>query len=289
MPDISTNALMRISAVSANDIWAVGSQASKNEQTVTVGGQTFKLSLGGSPAPLVEHWNGVSWTEQKLPASLLKATFFTLDSIKAFSSKDVWSFGTSMNMGFVTVNRGTQPTVGAIKFAEPSGGSFTSYLLHWDGQSWNKVNLPAKNTILRNVQIISDNDIWLITDNGMLEGKPNSQLNAMYHWDGTTWSKVPEANSMDPESLLDSFSVIAPDNLWLLGHTGKNQPFMGHWDGKTWSLISPTTPAYGSAQSMAVAGSRAWAAVSVYDAKSAQKTASDTFVDSTGSMLETNC
>lgn len=289
MPSPSTNTLMHISAVSANDIWAVGSQASKNEQTVTVDGQTFKVTLGGSPAPLVEHWDGISWTERKLPASLLKATFFTLDNIKAFSSNDVWSYGTSIDMGFVAVNRGTQPTVGSTKFGGPSGGSFTSHLLHWDGQNWNQVNLPDKNTIVRDVQIISDNNIWLITENGMLEGKPGSQLNAIYHWDGTTWSKVPEVNSADPESVLNSFSVIALDNLWLLGHTGKNQPLMEHWDGKTWSQVSPTTPTYGSAQSMTVAGNRAWATVSAYDTKSAQKTASDTFVNPTGSVLETNC
>ncbi|HEY1350555.1 MAG TPA: hypothetical protein VGF67_13105 [Ktedonobacteraceae bacterium] len=292
MSDLSTNTLTSISAVSANDIWAVGSQASKNEQTVTVNGQTFKIALGGPSVPLVEHWDGKSWTERKLPASLSKSTFTTLNNVQAFASNDVWSFGTGLSPGFVVLQPGLQPTrVVSPAFVPPTGNgvSLLSYLLHWDGQSWKKMKLPATNVGLRDVHIISGHDIWLITDSGLLGGKAGSLLNTVYHWDGTTWHKVPEVNSADPESILDSFSVIAPDNVWLLGHTGKNRPLLEHWDGKTWSPVSPTTPAYGSVQSMAIAGNHAWAVVSVYDAKSAQKAGPYVFVTATGSMLETNC
>jgi hypothetical protein len=291
MPDLSTNTLTRISAVSATDIWAIGSQMSRDEQTITVNGQSFKLTFGGPPVPLVEHWDGKSWTERKLPASLAKSTFFTLNNIQAFSSNDVWSFGTSI-LGFAMFEPGTQPRkVVSPVFVPPAGTgvSLLSYLLHWDGQSWMKVKLPETNVSLRDVHIISGHDIWLITDNGLLGGKSGSLLNMVYHWDGTTWNKVPEVNSADPGSVLDSFSVSAPDNVWLLGHTGKNRPLLEHWDGKSWSPVSLTTPAYGSVQSMVVAGKRAWAVVSVYDAKSAQKAGSSIFVAPSGSMLETNC
>ncbi|MEV5960113.1 hypothetical protein AB0L70_00010 [Kribbella sp. NPDC051952] len=87
---------------SGDDVWAVGSQ-----------------QLPGSPglaAPLVEHWNGTSWTVEDLPdVGNAKAT-----AAFASSPTDVW----------VTAQYG---------LPHPQSDGF----LHWDGKSWTKVPVPG--------------------------------------------------------------------------------------------------------------------------------------------------
>ncbi|MFI5690953.1 hypothetical protein ACIA58_03855 [Kribbella sp. NPDC051586] len=87
---------------SGDDVWAVGSQ-----------------QLPGSPglaAPLVEHWDGNTWTVQDLPdVGNARAS-----SVFAASPTDVW----------VTADYG---------LPHPQSDGF----LHWDGKSWTKVPVPG--------------------------------------------------------------------------------------------------------------------------------------------------
>src|SRR5439155_14222441 len=64
--------LNSIDAISANDVWAVGS---------TVGRSSAK--------PLTLHWNGTSWSVVAVPASAVGV----LISVSASGSGDVWAVG----------------------------------------------------------------------------------------------------------------------------------------------------------------------------------------------------
>jgi hypothetical protein len=150
------------------------------------------------------------------------------------------------------------------------------------------------------VTFLADNNIWVFGDEALnANGTPiagfqwspgqDTVTNVIYHWDGSMWSKVANAPGVDGASSLDSMSVIAPGNLWLLGHTSKNQPLLEHWDGKAWSVIAPTSPVYGSATNLTIKGQRAWALVEEYSAHSAQNAQPFTLPDTTGMVLETNC
>lgn len=293
--------LTNISAISASDIWAVGTQAV--QINLQQGQPLTSLPLS---APLAEHWDGTSWTKKSLPASFQKEGL-SFGNIQALSSNDVWSFGSAavFRFSFVSVNQ-VQPTTPAIISAintatnvtgSPSGwpaGSSTSHVVHWDGQNWQEMKLPSnlsKNTSLSDVAVISDTNIWAVGSNIDPKNKQKDGLAVIYHWDGSAWSSVASAPGVDAKSSLNSISVIAPDNIWLLGSTSKNQPMMEHWDGKVWSAVSPTSPTNGSVAGMAIAGQHAWALVSKYSMQfiSPFGASNSNPTGMPGTTLETNC
>ena len=74
-PPRNTNKLYAISAVSSNDIWAVG----------------YYQDANGRLQPLTIHWDGSSW--QVVPALTATPYSYELKDISARSSDDVWAVG----------------------------------------------------------------------------------------------------------------------------------------------------------------------------------------------------
>jgi hypothetical protein len=67
--------------------------------------------------PLVEHWDGSRWSIQGIPEP---STDALLSGVVAVGPDDVWAVGWSWN-----------------------GDATTSLVLHWNGQTWSRVTLPA--------------------------------------------------------------------------------------------------------------------------------------------------
>lgn len=101
-PSQVANGLGAVSGTSASDVWAVGTVSSFNESHP-------------SPAPLIEHWNGKTWTVSTLPA--LGQYENHLTGIAAISPTDAWAVGYTFTYG-QNVTTATTPL------------SF-----HWDGSS----------------------------------------------------------------------------------------------------------------------------------------------------------
>jgi hypothetical protein len=284
LPDfLAQNQLTSIAAISANDIWATGTQA----QPTTFQGDSV---LPGKSVPLLEHWNGTNWTEKKLPPADQNADL-ALNNIQALSSNDVWSFSTN-SIFFQSVGSTFLPfppsgtTIHVIeKAVVASPTTYSPHLLHWNGQNWSEVQLSStlsKHFSLQNVAVISDTNIWAIGANSNMANKQDDGTPAIYHWNGRVWNHVVNPPGVDAKSSLNTISVIGPDNLWLLGSTDKNQPLLEHWDGQSWSWISPASPTYGAAMEVAVAGNSGWMLSSVYSSSGFSATTGTT-------ALETNC
>jgi len=94
--------LAAITAVSATNIWAVG---------------TASPSVG-TQQTLIEHWNGRGW--KIVPSPNTMSSYNVLDSVTANNAHDVWASGTSR-----------LPSDGGQTLAE-----------HWDGSSWSIVPTP---------------------------------------------------------------------------------------------------------------------------------------------------
>jgi hypothetical protein len=82
---INRNALQSVTAISEDDVWAVGTQASSS-----VGGAGQPIYFGYA---LILHWDGSAWSE--VPAAALPGTGEdgSLTGVAAISSDDVWSAG----------------------------------------------------------------------------------------------------------------------------------------------------------------------------------------------------
>jgi hypothetical protein len=125
------NVLNGVTAVAANDVWAVGN--------------TFKTDGTGFPdRPLIEHWNGTAWSIVASPAVPVEDT---LSGVAARSANDVWAVGNSVD------RTSTIPLARTLA-------------LHWDGVTWSPVATPngaSGDTALKGASATpGGGDIWSV-------------------------------------------------------------------------------------------------------------------------------
>ena len=105
-PWVTSDNLLGVTAVSQDDVWAVGHYA----------GPGGCVTLG-----LTMHWDGNEWIQVEAPPSQPQGTGTQiLNCVTALSTNDVWAAG----------------------WTSGAGGSTAPRLLHWDGSSWSVVARP---------------------------------------------------------------------------------------------------------------------------------------------------
>jgi hypothetical protein len=209
-----------VAAVASNDVWAVGYQ---------------ETSSKGSDQPLIEHWDGTSWSvvsSPKLPQG------GSLGAVTAISTNNVWAVGDSDNLSVDLVE-------------------------HWDGTSWSVVSRPAFNgslDVVYGVSADASHDVWAV-------GNPDGGL--ILHFDGTSWSRtvLPLARYGGPA--LFAVAALSPSNVWAVGMVRPSaafewRPLVEHWDGASWSVVSSPDPnpniGYNLKGIAAISASDIWAA-----------------------------
>jgi hypothetical protein len=118
--------LFRITAISRDDVWAIGA-----------------MRVGTRPsiyATLIEHWDGVSWTQVPSPSPGNRLNDLT--GIVAASPTQIWAVGSSQDAGMPSV-----PLV-----------------LHWTGSRWGRVAVPTtrRSAFLSAVSLVpgTTNRLW---------------------------------------------------------------------------------------------------------------------------------
>jgi hypothetical protein len=197
--------LQAVTAISSSDVWAVGGQAGiRNQVPVTV--------------PLIEHWNGTSWSVVPVPTAALGV----LESVSATSASDVWAVGAGQQSGQSTV------------------------ALHFDGSSWKLVRVPAPpgtSGALFGVKALSATDAWVVGESFPTAGGTGKILTD--HWDGTSWQVVaaPPVGGPGALSALSSVDAAPGTGVWAVGFwvTGAaGNSVVLHWTGTAWT--QETTP-----------------------------------------------
>jgi plastocyanin len=202
--------LADLAALSANDIWAVG---------------TISDGLDVETAGLIEHWDGTQWrVVPSVGRAEVGAYGLTLTSVAAYAPDDVWAVGRMR----VTANFGLK-----------------TFIEHWDGQRWSFVPSPNRGTPdsndLLGVAAVARDDVWAVGfTTGFTMGQGKSAL--IEHWDGTRWSVVP--TPMDNfVGGLSAVAAVSAGDVWAVGEgvvTGV--PYIAkvilHWDGTSWTRVS---------------------------------------------------
>jgi hypothetical protein len=187
------------------------------------------LVLGGSASagsgtlrmvPLVEHWDGSSWTQVDVapPGGPLDE----LEAVVAPSATEVWAFG------------------------------YTRYVQHWDGTVWQRVALPvpkgAQSPEFNGAAAISPNDIWAVGD-AELHGSTSPARAIVDHWNGHRWRLVPVPPS-GRYSRLVGVTALSATNVWAVGVVGVDsgrrvteRTLTVHWNGKVWKRVPSPNPA----------------------------------------------
>ncbi len=254
VPGLEDNKIpLDIGAMSANDVWVVGTQS--------------------SPGSLIGHWNGAGWSlvPHPDPGNFLN----TFEAVAATSANDVWAVGqyenydpyVSLPSTLIEHWNGTDwrvvpsPDVGATSQSLPgvaaiasddawavgyygtSSSDLRTLILHWNGSVWSVVpspNLGAGSNKLESVAAVSANDIWAV-GHYWSETERRERTLAM-HWDGHAWSVVPSPIAGAGDNELDGVTAISGDNIWAVGgyfdvRSGRNLALIEHWDGSHWSIV----------------------------------------------------
>ncbi len=211
-PTIAASGLNAVSAVSPTDIWAVGDQGSgPTTLAENFNGTTWSKVATPNPAgatsaelngvsalsssavwavgesssgPLVEFFNGKSWSIQASPT--IAGGGGTLNAVDALSATDVWAVG----------NTGT-------------GESRDQLIENFNGTSWSVVQAPSAHGALTGISAVSSTDIFAV--GGGTKDVPNQ----LVQFNGTTWSVVPNGPAD-----ADAVDAISATDVWAAGGSG---------------------------------------------------------------------
>jgi hypothetical protein len=143
--DVLFNTLQAVSAVSSDEVWAVG----------------FSFNGKGTPdRTLVLHWNGTAWTV--VPSPNVGAGDYDnnyLQGVHAIAPDDAWAVG---------------------YYANPTNARAGLPLaLHWDGSAWSVASIPSSEDGSRfsDVDGAAANDVWAV-------GQRNASQGLSMHYTG---------------------------------------------------------------------------------------------------------
>jgi hypothetical protein len=176
----TANVLNGITAISTNDIWAVGYtyygvlaehwdgfgwtivQSDPNNLVyygVAATASNDVWAVGGAESA-ISHWNGSTWQQVPSPGPAISYDN-GLFAVAALTPSDAWAVGNAFG-----------------------AGSTQTLTLHWNGSSWQLVPSPGRSTnifdnTLYSVAAIASNDVWAV-------GGHNGPY--AIHWNGSTWT-----------------------------------------------------------------------------------------------------
>jgi len=221
-PSAFHNVLRAVTAISTNDVWAVG--WFNNAQDI--------------PRTLIEHWNGSSWSVVTSPNGSNGSNF--LFAVTAVSSTDVWAVGEFNNTSTLTEhwnghtwrvvsspNSTGSNTLNAVQAVSATdvwavGQTATQTLIEqWNGKKWSVVASPnlTGNNLLRGVAIVSATDIWAV---GFVIASVGEQT-LIEQWNGSSWSIVPSPNPSSLQNILDAAAADpSSGQAWAVGNFVNN-------------------------------------------------------------------
>jgi hypothetical protein len=239
--------LSGVAALSAGDVWAVGSTDASDPMTVHWNGSAWTekvLPLGkGQPGDppggfdavaavspddvwavgvnagdsLVEHWNGRAWAVVTAPSAgpQFSGTGADLYGVAAVSARDVWAVG------------GTNDD--------------RTWIIHWNGTAWTRVPSPspAGSPQLTGVAVATARSAWAV--GSYTSPVTGRSLPLIEHWDGHAWTLVPSP-VIQGGAVLMGVAVASPDSAWAVGGHGTaggsgGDPLIEHWDGRAWARV----------------------------------------------------
>lgn len=199
--------LLGVSGTSANDIWAVGRIEATNSVAT------------GPEAPLIEHWDGLSWTivPSPQPTDHEPDGAIGLTAVAALAPDDAWAVG-SYSI-----------------FAEGVASANRTLIEHWDGGSWTLVASPNVDdqSWLTGISAVFSSDVWAVGYSGVGFGELSKVRPLVLHWDGRSWSIVHGATLGDEERFLylTSVAALSADDVWIAANKGDGILALLHWDG----------------------------------------------------------
>ncbi|MDQ5824496.1 MAG: S-layer homology domain-containing protein [Chloroflexota bacterium] len=165
--------------------------------------------VGVTSEPIVLDWTGSIWEPATLPAS---AGDTELLDVSVRAHNDVWAVGSTF-----------------------SGGSWRTYILHYDGTTWSQAVTPNQgsgNNELESVVALAANDVWAA---GSYIVGPGVKKALLLHFDGSTWSIVTAPSTNSTETLHD-LAAVSSYNVWGVGRSQASDVSSPDWGHQTLAM-----------------------------------------------------
>ncbi len=181
--------LLSISAVSANNIWAVG--------------ETFTTKESKA---LIEHWDGSNW--QVMPAPASSMDFNKLSAVAAISNNNIWIVGNSFSQPsqvspFIDHWNGSTwdavstsdlppsflPTTISARNADDIWIAGGQALAHWNVKGWQSFPVASQKDfkLFNAITALAHDNAWVVGSS--LE--TNTIVPLVEHWNGSSWQVIP--------------------------------------------------------------------------------------------------
>jgi len=218
-------------AMAAVRLWSAADVGSNAWFAGDVGAQS-----GIGQNPLVLHLSGSSWTV--MPISLPSGT---IAGVAATSATSVWGVGTGTTGGVLMHWTGTTwhntalgslyPSAFAMGKSGPewlagsTGSSYTPFVAHWTGKSWQVAPQPSLGTSasLDGICVAQDGSAWAVGDDGTFHL-------AILRWTGKAWVRatVPALTGS-----VTGCAALSATSVWAVTNASAR---VLHWNGKVWTL-----------------------------------------------------
>ena len=239
------NYLFSVSALSSNDVWAVGRTydgpliehwdgnvwsvvASPGSVGTGLSGVTAISSTNAYAAgntfgpfsrPFILQWDGAQWNQLSLGAPAKRGFGDELAGVSASSASDIWAVGTR------TAYRRVRDS---------------ALVEHFDGTNWLHVaslNPGGRHgTQLNAVTALSAHDVWAVGSFGTRVGGGTSRT-FIEHWNGTRWTRMHTAHpGSNHVSVVTGVDAISSSRAFTSGTfvDGTYRTMTMNWDGKRW-------------------------------------------------------
>ena len=140
------------------------------------------------------------------------------------------------------------------------------YAEHWNGSRWAATTVPLASVYsgqaaqLNGVAEVAAGDGWAVgtvSDPSSLASKTLA-----YHWNGSTWQRVPAPNPAGPSqgNELAAVAARASNDVWAAGGDGgyPEASLVLHWNGSAWAQVR--VPSIGALDAVTVASASVWVA-----------------------------
>jgi hypothetical protein len=249
-PDVGMgdNVLTGVVAISANNVWAVGSSplgalilhyngtgwhlasapvaCQLNAVTATTANDVWAVGVM-SYRSCTEHFDGASWSLVSTPK--MGTSDNTLLGVSASSSRNVWAVGT------YCIGNG----------CDRGGGNFRTLILHYTGSHWSVFSSPSPSSYenqLNAITVISATNVWAV---GAMQTTPMTGSTLIVHFDGIRWSQV-VSPGVNGRSVLTAIAPVSATNMFVVGFsispTYGMVTLIEHYNGKTWSIVASPSP-----------------------------------------------
>jgi hypothetical protein len=134
----------------------------------------------------------------------------------------------------------------------PAQAARPSFLVHWNGHSWQRSHpLPAG---IADPVVLGPDDVWVA---GQSKRTAHGWTSALWHWDGSRWTDDPAPVQTGAAGGLPPIAGSSPSNLWLVSRAvvgkQKGQRLVAYrWTGTSWKRVSIPHPRLASLPTVAV-------------------------------------